>query len=112
MSDELCGFWRKDAEKNTEFYRGVKCCPAHIIETSKLVPVRLVSESVSLRWLEAKLGEVKEDFENIVDNKDLYLEKMLNPVDVELFFDSIENLNIVIRDLLLAAKKQAEAGKK
>ena len=53
MSEKvLKGFYEEDAEKDTEFYRGIKYSPAHIIEISKQVPVRLASESVDLKWLE------------------------------------------------------------
>jgi len=52
MSEKvLKGFYEEDAEKDTEFYRGIKHCPAHIIEISKEVPVRLTSKSVDLEKL-------------------------------------------------------------
>ena len=46
MSEKVLGFKEKNAAINTEFYRGVKYCPAYLIEISKLVPV------VSVEWLE------------------------------------------------------------
>jgi len=44
MSEKVLGFKKKDAAINTEFYRGVKYCPAYLIEISKLVPVVSVEE--------------------------------------------------------------------
>ena len=52
MNKKVLGFEKKDAAINTEFYRGVKYCPAYLIEISKLVPVNLKSESVTVKWLE------------------------------------------------------------
>ena len=52
MNEKVLGFKKKDAAINTEFYRGVKYCPAYLIEISKLVPVNLKSESVTVKWLE------------------------------------------------------------
>ena len=59
MSEKvLREFYEEDAEKDTEFYRGIKYSPAHIIEISKQVPVRLASESVDLKKLKERLNEL------------------------------------------------------
>ena len=71
------------------------------VNSNNLVSVRLASESVDLK----DIKELKDFSEQLVENKDLYLEKKLNPADVELFFDSIEDLNNMIKDL---AEKEAK----
>ena len=80
----LKGFYEEDAEKDTEFYRGIKHCPAHIIEISKEVPVRLASESVDLKWL-------REEIERFYFN---------NP--------EMEGAKITLKYLLLMAEKEAK----
>ena len=78
-------------------------CPLEICCKPK-VPVRLASESVDLK----DIKELKDFSEQLVENKDLYLEKKLNPADVELFFDSIEDLNNMIKDLVEKEAKKNE----
>lgn len=98
MSEKvLKGFYEKsaDIEKQDSGWLEVT------IHEQDFVPVRLASESVDLK----DIKELKDFSEQLVENKDLYLEKKLNPADVELFFDSIEDLNNMIKDL---AEKEAK----
>jgi len=80
--DELLGFWRKDAEeygrsecvssKAIAFYQRIYRIPKR-----KLIPVRLVSESVSLRWLEEWLEERKMPRYGEDSGKIVYVEDLL-----------------------------------
>ncbi len=73
---------------------------------------RVVVLALSAKQAEVlkEIDEIDEFSEQLVDNKDLFLEKKLNLADVDLFFDSIEDLNMMIKDLKkrLLAKSEAK----
>ena len=94
MSEKVLGFYEKDAELfATDNLAG-------IWKVYKLVPVRLKSESVGLKWLEGECKRIspERDLNKFFTNRDVY--------HVE--YGKVE----AIRELLCAVRAKAEDGKK
>ena len=95
MNKKVLGFYAKDERlsKGKGYWA--------MFPKKKQVPV------VSLQELKKKLDYLKDFAQQISENKDLFLEKALNPADVDGLWESIDQLPELINDLLSLAEAQS-----